>query len=345
MKIGIVNDLPICVEALKQSIQMDSGLEVLWIAENGQEAVDRCRSQVPDLVLMDLIMPVMDGVEATRIIMSENPCPILIVTSSIEDNAPMVFKAMGEGALDAVNTPLINAGGSNTGRGRQELLRKIKLINSLCREEENLPKLDTKGSLTPQAGITHSIAIGASSGGPQALAVILGELPADFPVPVIIIQHVDKKFVGELAKWLSTLTPLPVKLAKYGEKPQAGNIYLGNTNDHLIINKKCVFEYVREPVEMPYRPSVDVFFNSLAENVGSDVVGVILTGMGSDGAKGLLKLKSIGATTISQDRESSAVYGMPKAAIDLSASTEILPLSRIADRLVGLVEKSEKKRK
>lgn len=334
MRIAIVNDQDLALEALRKVILTGSEHEICWVAHDGAEAVAQCARDVPDLVLMDLNMPVMDGVEATCRIMADNPCPILIVTSSIEVNAPMVFQAMGAGALDAIDTPILN--GPDAGEGSDRLLGKIRMIGVLTAADR---KQQASAPIAGEPGLASRklVAIGASSGGPQALARVVGDLPGDIPAPVVIIQHVDRKFVQELAKWLSTQVSLPVYMAKTGQRPSNGNVYIACTNDHLVIDRKGCFAYTAEPRELPYRPSVDVFFNSLVENWRGNVLGVLLTGMGNDGAAGLLNLKNRGWYTLCQDKASSAVYGMPKAATELNAAREILSIKRMGEKIAHII--------
>ncbi|AOI59735.1 chemotaxis response regulator protein-glutamate methylesterase [Burkholderia diffusa] len=331
MNIGIVNDLPLAVEAMRRALAHRPEHRVLWVATDGAQAVELCAAQPPDVVLMDLIMPKFDGIEATRRIMrSGRPCAILIVTSCIGANAWRVFEAMGAGALDAVDTPRLGDGaGGDTAR---LLLAKIDQIGRL---------LDAPGGVraagtTARASGGPLIAIGASAGGPGALASILGSLPTDFSAPIVIVQHVDRAFAEGMAQWLDGQTPLTVRVAHEGDRPQPGVALLAATDDHLRITRTGTLEYTREPAATPYRPSVDVFFNSLTEHWPGRVIGVLLTGMGRDGAIGLKALRMKGCHTIAQDEATSAVYGMPKAAATLGAARAILPLERIAGELVAL---------
>ncbi|RQR89552.1 MULTISPECIES: chemotaxis response regulator protein-glutamate methylesterase [unclassified Burkholderia] len=333
MNIGIVNDLPLAVEALRRAVARRPEHRVLWVATDGAQAVEFCAAQPPNVVLMDLIMPKFDGVEATRRIMSSGkPCAILIVTSSIGANAWRVYEAMGAGALDAVDTPRLGAGAN--GDTAQLLLAKIDQIGRL---------LDNPAGAARPAGTTargdggQLVAIGASAGGPTALASILGALPTDFGAPIVIVQHVDQAFADGMAQWLDGQTPLNVRIAREGDRPQPSFVLLAATNDHLRITRAGTLEYTREPAETPYRPSVDVFFSSVTEHWPGEVIGVLLTGMGRDGAIGLKAMRMKGYHTIAQDQATSAVYGMPKAAATLGAARAILPLERIAGELAALV--------
>jgi two-component system, chemotaxis family, response regulator WspF len=331
MNIGIANDMPLAVEALRRVIALRPEHRVLWVANDGEAAVDFCAAQTPDVVLMDLIMPRVDGVEATRRIMARTPCPILIVTSSVGANTWRVYEAMGHGALDAVDTPMLGERGIH--EAAQLLLQKIDQVGRL---------MDKPAALRPPAvtplkpgARQRLVAIGASAGGPAALATVLRALPADFGAPIVIVQHVDKVFADGMAQWLDGQTQLAVRTADDGEAPRAGVALLAATNDHILLTQNGALHYTRDPAELPYRPSVDVFFHSVVEHWSGEALGVLLTGMGRDGAIGLKAMRAKGYDTIAQDEATSAVYGMPKAAATLGAARRILPLDRIADDLAA----------
>jgi two-component system, chemotaxis family, response regulator WspF len=324
LRIAIVNDLPMALEVLRRVVA-SGGYTIAWTAADGAEAVDKCLTDKPDLILMDLIMPIMDGVQATAAIMRNSPCAILVVTASVGGNAAKVFEAMGYGALDAVCTPAPGAGGQIGGDAA--LLKKIATIGKLIhaapsarREPAPPPRPRRDGAL---------IAIGASTGGPKALAAVLSALPEDCNAPVVLVQHLDPQFVDGLAEWLGGQTPLAVVVAVEGSRPQAGTVYIAGAADHLVISANGTFHYDAEPADYPYKPSVDEFFLSLAARWRQPGVAVLLTGMGRDGARGLLALRKARWHTIAQDEESSVVYGMPKAAMDIDAAVEQLPLLEI----------------
>lgn len=254
MNIGIVNDLPLAVEAMRRTIALRGEHRVLWVATDGAQAVDCCIAQPPDVVLMDLIMPKFDGVEATRRIMARAPCAILVVTSSVGANAWRVYEAMGAGALDAVDTPTL--GDNRLGDASQPLLAKIDQIGRLLGKP--LVYRQRPGTSLRRDSLPF-VAIGASAGGPTALATVLGKLPADFGAPIVIVQHVDQAFAHGMAEWLDGQSALTVRVVLDGDRPQAGEALMAATNDHLRLTRGGSLGYTREPADMPYRPSVDVF--------------------------------------------------------------------------------------
>ena len=336
MKIAIVNDMPLAVEALRRALAFEPSHEVVWVAQNGEEAVRKCAEFTPDLILMDLIMPVMDGVEATRQIMAQSPCAIVIVTVDREQNVHRVFEAMGFGALDVVDTPALGAG--NAKEAAAPLLRKILNVGWLMGQSDKRvrPVSAQPRALGLQRGL---VAIGSSAGGPAALETLLKGLPRDFQAPIVLVQHVDQVFAAGMAQWLSSSCGLDVRLAQEGEVPQAGTVLLAGTNHHIRLLKNGTLAYTAEPVNEIYRPSIDVFFESVARYWKGDAVGVLLTGMGRDGAQGLKLMRQQGFLTIAQDQHSSSVYGMPKAAAAIDAAVEISPLDKIAPRLLEVFGK------
>jgi two-component system response regulator WspF len=337
VRIAIVNDSALAVEALRR-VLVRAGHAVAWVAIDGVEAVGACRNDVPDVILMDLRMPVMDGVECTRRIMAESPCAIIVVAAGVEANFAQVYEAMGAGALDAVNTPVLGPRGDLAGVGA--LLLKIETVAKLVGQRSGRPR--PRLTRPPRDGSDPSlpplVAIGASTGGPQALADVLSALPPDLPAAIVIIQHVDPEFAIGLASWLKDRSRFATENAADGRRPEASIALVAASTDHLVLGPDLRLRYTPLPRKTPYRPSVDVFFGSAAQHWTRRSIAVLLTGMGRDGAAGMLTLREAGWTTIAQDQASSVVYGMPKAAAELGAAERVLPLSRIARAIIDAVE-------
>lgn len=336
MRIAVADNKNQTVALLQRIILSVPGNEIAWLAGSGSEAVDLSFRDNPDLILMELVMPGVDGVEATRRIMEKSPCPILLLTSSVEGNTAGIFRAMGYGALDVINTP-VSGNDSVAKESSVALLKKISNIGRLKRK----PSLDKErhGVLPVPFHIPPLVVIGSSTGGPKALAELLAGLPGTLPAGVVIVQHVDGEFSLSLANWLDAQTSLKVLLASHGRKPIPATVFLAGSNDHLIITEELALAYTPEPKGLPYRPSVDLFFESVARHWPEKGVAVLLTGMGRDGARGLAALRSAGWYTIAQDEATSVVYGMPKAAKELGAAVDILPIGRIAPAILDFFRK------
>ena len=342
MRIAIVNDLALAREVLRRLVLSVPGHTVAWTAENGEVAVRKAAQDRPDIILMDLVMPVLDGVEATRQIMAHSPCPILLVTSTVTGNFNMVFRAMGYGGFDAVNTPTLAPDGSvKDGAG---ILARIDKLN----REQKAPTRAASSAAKPALGgglpvasvpgLPTVVVLGASTGGPDAVASILKALPASLPAAVVIIQHIAADFAPGLARWLQGYSALPIRLAASGDELKSGQILLAGTDDHLVLRGDRRLAYTADPLDYSYRPSVDVFLNSLATAWPRPGMAVLLTGMGNDGAQGLLALRQLGWHTIAQDQGTSIVYGMPRAAADVGAACQILPLAQIGEAIVARVK-------
>lgn len=324
MRIAIVNDVRAAAEALRRIVESLPGHALAWTAADGVEAVALARRDRPDLILMDLLMPHLDGAEATRQIMATAPCAILVVTATVSGNISLVYDAMGHGALDAVDTPALGPAGEVTGAG--PLVEKIGMIAKLVGAPAAGPRRPpAPTSATPP----RLLLVGASTGGPKALCDLLLPLPHDWNAAVVIVQHVDVAFAPGLAAWLSDRTGRAVRVAEHGCQPRAGDVLLAGTNDHLVMTGAGTLEYRAEPREVFFRPSVDVFFESVAAHAPRPGVAVVLTGMGRDGARGLAALKRKGWHTIAQDEATSVVWSMPRAAAEAGAAVEVLPVGRM----------------
>ncbi len=333
MKIAIANDVAMAAEALRRVVASTAEHQVLWIARTGVEAVRMCAENRPDLVLMDLNMPELDGVEATRQIMEQSPCAILVVTGRPQDNVNQVFRALGAGALDVTATPMLQGKAD----GAAELLAKIKTMDKLIRHSGGSQAMQPRSSGAPperkEAPATRLVAIGASTGGPLAVSKILaGWLPPP-GCAIVVVQHIDENFAEHFAKWLGEQLQMPVRAIEHGDELAPGTVLIAKSNDHLVLDKDYRLGYDATPKDYAYRPSVDVFFRCVAQHWRGEAVGVLLTGMGRDGAEGLLAMRRAGHTTIAQDQASSAVYGMPRAAAELDAAQLVLPLDKIGPML------------
>jgi len=337
MRIAIVNDNDMNLIIMKHIIDTFTDNHIAWLAMDGHEAIRKCQDDVPDLILMDMIMPGMNGVEASRVIMQETPCAILIVTATVSGNAAMVFEAMSCGALDVVKTPF--SGMQEDESEMKDFLHKLKVVNNLIHTNSR-PKVTLTNNKTPETSSHNKIVvIGASTGGPGVLATILKDMPADFSAPIIIVQHVDSSFMHNFASWLNKQSDLTVRIAQKGERPQPGTVLIAGKSEHLIMTNGEKLEYSELHKELAYKPSVDVFFNSIEKHWKGDTIAVLLTGMGKDGAAGLASIKKSGGHTITQTKETCTVYGMPKAADDIGASVQSLAPHEIPAVLTDIVKK------
>ncbi len=334
MRIGIVNDLMMAREALRRAVASVPDHQVAWLARDGAEAVELARTDRPDLILMDLVMPVLDGVEATRRIMAQSPCAIVVVTSSVRAHLGRVYEAMGLGALDAVDTPELGPSGDVAGAGH--MLDKIATIAKLVGRSPRVVQPFADAAPPPPPPLPEGspswplVVIGCSTGGPAALAQILSGLPDTRDASVVIVQHLDLAFFPGLADWLGERTGRPVELVEPGDRPLPGKILLAATSDHVFLDDLRTLRYDPDPASYPYRPSVDVFFQSAARHWPEPGAAALLTGMGRDGALGLLALRRAGWLTIAQDQATSVVWGMPRAAVEVGAADLVLPISEIA---------------
>ena len=328
MRIGIANDSPTAAEALRRAVAGSSEHQVAWVARTGADAVRLCRDLPPDLVLMDLAMPVLDGVEATRRIMREAPCAILIVTAAPQDNVGQVFRARGAGAL-AVTAPPVLLG--RTG-GAAALLAKIRTIGKLI-SGARAPSAAAPAAAASGPPVARLVAIGASTGGPVALARLLARWHPPADTAAVVVQHIDPAFASQLARWLGEQAAVPVRPIAGGEPVEGGIVHVAASDDHLRLTPERRLVYDAHPRDEVYRPSIDVFFHSVARYWTPNAAGVLLTGMGRDGAAGLLAMRQAGQATIAQDEATCAVYGMPRAAAELGAAERILPLDNIAAAL------------
>lgn len=338
IRVLIVDDSVFFREFMRKALGSDPAIEVVGMADDGQEAVSLARSLQPDLITMDLSLPRLGGLEATELIMAYQPTPILVISSYVDNyHADNAVRALAAGALEIVEKPTENGGRdleafAQRVSGRVKILAKIRVIRHI---KAKLSR--TESPRQTQTRTNKIVAVGASTGGPPALERIFSKLPPDFAAPILLVQHITPGFAEGLVQWLNTTTPLQVKLAEEGERPVSGTVHLAPDGLHLMVEGgRLAFDDAEHGA---HRPSADVLLGSVARAYGPNAVGVLLTGMGKDGALGLHEIRSSGGFTIAQDEATSVVYGMPQAAADLGAASKVLPIDNIAAALQRLFER------
>lgn len=351
IRVFIVEDSLVALTILKRILASSSDVEVVGTAPNGVEALAQIPAAQPQVICTDLHMPKMGGLELTRRIMSDYPRPILVISASVDaqENASNVFELLKAGALDVFPKPSINSL-ADYEQIKQDLTNRIKVLagvkvftrHTFKLERESKPKSKPvdHGPLSgfrTQHRIPKVLAIGASTGGPQALHTILKQLPADFPAPILCVQHISEGFLKGLTDWLAAECSLPVAIAQAGEYPKPGTIYFAPEQQHLHLDAQRRFVTNSTPPVSGHRPSVTVLFESVAASYSQASVGILLTGMGRDGATGLQAIAQAGGLTIAQDERTCIVFGMPKEAIALGAAQHILPIHEIAPMLLNQV--------
>jgi two-component system chemotaxis response regulator CheB len=343
IRVLICDDSLVAREMLATILASDPEIEVVGMAENGQEAVDAVARLRPDLVTMDIHMPKMDGLQATERIMAFTPTPILVVSSSVHgEGIGRAFDALSSGALEVIKKPEPKDWADLDAIGR-DVIRKVKILSKvrvITHIKGRRTPMSTHGAPVPAhvvpPGKIGLVAIGSSTGGPSALLQVLGRLPKDFPVPIVVAQHIADGFIPGLVSWLDAGCKIWVRAANHGESLEPGCAYFAPTGQNMEVDGTHV-RFVDPLPGQLYVPSADTLFESVARAYGNRAVGVLLTGMGADGAKGLKALRDRGAPTIAQDEESSTVFGMPKSAIEMGAARTVLPVHEIAGELQALV--------
>jgi two-component system, chemotaxis family, response regulator WspF len=332
MKIAVVEPSLQVVRAVERALA-GSGHSLEWHSGSGVEALRRCDAQPPDLLLVGLRVSDLKAVELTRRLVAKRGCAVVLLADPSGEMAS-AYDAMGAGALDVVKAPSFDANGVL--RGADALCAKLRTAGRLLGQTSttNLPAVALESAQATQPLL---VAIGASTGGPQAILTVLSALPKPFPGAIVIVQHVDGEFSAGLASWLADTSGMRVELARPGSIPTAGMALLAGTEEHLIMAAGGSLRYTPTPRELPYRPSVDVLFTSLVQHWKTPGVAALLTGMGRDGAQGLHKLRQAGWLTIAQDEASSVVYGMPKAAALLGAAARVLSLVDVAPEIANFV--------
>jgi two-component system, chemotaxis family, protein-glutamate methylesterase/glutaminase len=342
IKVLVAEDSSVARMLLVHLLQSDPEIDVIGAVHDGEAALQFARHTRPDVIVMDIHMPKMDGFEATRRIMESQPVPIIVCSavSNVRDTA-IAFRALEVGAIACIDKPLAQDDPQFPGKVAH-LLETVKLMSEV-KVVRRRPRSGTRNAATPAPGAPprstvppRLIGIGASTGGPPVLQTILGGLPRSFPVPVLVVQHIAPGFLAGMVDWLCETTGLQVRIASYGTLPMPGHVYLAPDDFHMGIGSGGRIVLSREPLENHVRPAVSFLFRSLADHCGPAGVGVLLTGMGHDGAEEMKRMKDRGAVTIAQDHGSSVVHGMPGAAIALDGASQVLPAERIAAALIAL---------
>lgn len=344
IRVLIVDDSPVARELLAHLLSADPEIDVIGAVGSGGEALAFLAGSRPDLVTMDIRMPGMDGFEATRRIMSEYPVPVVIVTESVDPKLDAsVFRALDAGALAILRRPP-GIGHPGHWQAAAELLRTVKLMSEVGVVRRVPGLTPSRGAAREPGGGAASIrvvAIGASAGGALVVRSILRALPGDYPVPIVVVQHMAEGFTEGFAEWLAGHCALRVKLAKEGEELSPGTAYVAPGGVQTGVDSRGRIRLTRGEPGQIHRPSVTHLFRSVAQSFGGHAVGVLLSGMGHDGAEGMLELRSHGGVTIAQDRESSVVYGMAEEAVKLKGVQHLLPPERIVQLLKGLAIRQE----
>lgn len=341
VRVLIAEDSAICRMALVSILQTDPGIQIVGTAHNGLEAVQMVEQLRPDLVTMDINMPVMDGYEATRQIMSRMPCPIVMISSFYDSGH--TFDALKAGALTVIKKPTAK----DPPETFASIVTQVKLmadVKVLRHWPEDRMKPGTQTAVArsvelaqPKGIKPRLVAIASSTGGPGALATILRPLPADFPVPILIVQHISEGFAEPFASWLDRQINLSVRIGRQSDEPKPGQVLIAPDNSHMVVNNRGTIALQKRLPQETICPSANHLFHSVAKAYGATAVGVILTGMGDDGAEGLKELYDAGAYTIAQNKETCVVFGMPAVAIAKGVIKEVQPVDQISNTLSRLV--------
>ncbi len=346
LKVGVlvVDDSPLCRQLIVDALSKDPTLEVIGTAANGQEAIEKTRALKPQVITMDVDMPVMDGLTATEKIMGEIPTPILVLTADPRNQAPeLTHRALEVGALALQVKPALDAGPEAWNLAREvKLLSSVRVIRHLRGVRKTpsasypaaLPAIpDSVAFSTSAIGV---VAIASSTGGPQVVHRLLSDLPADFPAPIVIVQHINAAFAESLAGWLSASSKLKIKVAQDGDSLVPGVVLIAPPDKHLVVPQRGKVAVIAGEPRDGHVPSASMLLESAAKTYGRRTVGMILTGMGADGADGMLAIKNAGGRTVAQSQETCVVFGMPGAAIARNAVEHIAHGDDLAQVLLRL---------
>lgn len=343
VRVLVVEDSPVVQELLVHTISQDHRLEVAAVAPTAEAALRLMAKVKPDVVSLDIRLPGMNGLEATKRIMREHPLPIVVVAADVHGGDMNIsMNALRAGALSVVEKPgsLSRADYAAVARHLCSQLFAMSQVKVIRQRAADPPAPRRMAAPLPMvSGVPQRfevLALVASTGGPNALVKVLNGLSTGFPLPVLVVQHIGAAFVEGFASWLGTVCPLPVEVAEHGVQPRPGRVYVAPGDAHLEAGR-AVLRLTKDAPACGQRPSGDVLFHSLAATFGPAAVGVLLTGMGEDGARGLLAMREAGAYTIAEHASTAVIHGMPGEAVKLGAATEVLPLPMVAPRLLDLL--------
>lgn len=352
IRVLIAEDSPTVSRYLRSLIDASPGMQVVGEAGNGEQVVRMVQQMRPDVVSMDINMPLVDGLEATRRIMSLCPTPVVVVSGMLDVDIQLSLQALQAGALAVVGKPPDRHNPEFKQKARHLLttLRAMSGVRVISRRDrlrgddedsrEMTTLTDTRPTRPRRPMKPEIIGIGASTGGPSALHTLLHALPGDLPFPLVIVQHMPDEFIAGLVRWLDNTTELSVQIAVDGMILQPGMAVLAPGSHHLVVARQgtdLIARLMRARGNYRHQPSVNVLFESIARNCGSAAAGIILTGMGDDGASGLLAMRQAGARTIAQAEAGCTVFGMPQAAIQMGAASRVKPLANLSSEIMKLV--------
>lgn len=325
-RVLVVDDSALVREMVSSILIEEQNIEVVGTASNGVEAARMARTCKPDIITMDLNMPVMDGFEATETIMEETPTPILILSSSIDSNDVInSMKSLAAGALDVMEKPGAGRDWQRMGRLLREKVRLLSRVKVTQRTKASRRRYISLDQQQDKAARHYSIiGIGVSTGGPGVLRQMLKKLPEDFSPGIVVVQHMTDGYTQGLADWLDNECSIRVKVAEDGERVQDGTVYIAPDRYHIRIAPGRKIRYDDSPATGGHKPAADVLLKSIAATCGASAIGIILTGMGKDGAEGIKQIKDAGGFTMAQSQDSCVVFGMPRVAIELGGVDKIL---------------------